>query len=297
LSGFGNPTTTRFSDSALGFVYLVPSDLHDSTGKALCPGMDATPQLCAPFQAMITAALAEPTNTIPSTAQTLLFWLNDGGTINRGWQKNEGVDYSVSYDADLGDLGAINAGITGTYYLHVNTVRIPGAPGSAGQPVDGYHDDLPPVGGIAQNGVVSPRPRSIYRTRLGWSNGPWEATLFMNYSGHFYHTQTAPPNVNFQCLVAGGTVGGGTFPCAINNYNNVVPSYYTFDLSIGYDTGDLPANQYLRNVSVQLTVDNIMDRTPPFEYRISTGGGNPSAFDILKNIYGRIVGVRVTKTW
>jgi hypothetical protein len=163
--------------------------------------------------------------------------------------------------------------------------------------VDGYHDTLTPVGGLAQVGVVSPRPRSIYRARLGWSNGPWEATLFANYSGHFYHTQTAPPNVNNQCLVSGGTVGGGTFPCAIDNYNNVVPSYYTFDMSIGYDTGDLPANEYLRNVSVQLTVDNLFNRTPPFEYRISTGGGNPSAFDILKNIYGRIIGVRVTKTW
>ena len=297
LVGFGNPTTTRFSDSALGFVYLVPSDLHDSTGKALCPGQDATPQLCAPFQAMITAALAQPTNNVPPTAQTLLFWLNDGGTINRGWQKNEGVDYNASYDYDAGDLGAFNAGITGTYYLHVNTVRIPGAPGDAGAVVDGYHDNLPPLGGVQQLGVVSPRPRSIYRTRLGWSNGPWEATVFMNYAGHFYHTQTAPPNVNNQCLASGGTVGGGTFPCAISNYNNVVPSYYTFDMSLGYDTGDQPANEYLRNVSVQLTVDNIFGRTPPFEYRISTGGGNPSAFDILKNIYGRIIGVRVTKTW
>ena len=27
------------------------------------------------------------------------------------------------------------------------------------------------------------------------------------------------------------------------------------------------------------------------------GGGNPSAFDISKNIYGRIIGLRVTKTW
>ena len=94
------------------------------------------------------------------------------------------------------------------------------------------------------------------------------------------------------CLTA-----GGTFPCAINNYNNVVPSYYTFDLSLGYDTGDQPANDYLKNISLQLTVDNLMDRQPAFEYRISTGGGNPSAFDILKNLYGRVIGVRVTKTW
>jgi hypothetical protein len=222
--------------------------------------------------------------------------------MNRGYQRNEGIDYNISYDWDWGALGAFNAGITGTYYLHVDTVRIPGAAGSAGEPVDGYHDNLSPLGGVAQNGVVSPRPRARYRTRLGWSNGTWDTTLFMNYDGHFYHTQTAPPNVNFQCLTAGGTIGAAgspnaTYPCAINGYNNIEPSYYTFDLSVGYNTGENPANEYLRNIGIQLTVDNLMDRHPAFEYRISTGGGNPSAFDILKNLYGRMIGVRVTKTW
>jgi hypothetical protein len=64
----------------------------------------------------------------------------------------------------------------------------------------------------------------------------------MDCQSHFFHTQNAPPNVNFQCLPAGGTVGGGMFPCAVSNYNNIEPSYYTFDLSIGYDTGDDPVN-------------------------------------------------------
>ena len=292
LVGFGNPTSTRFGDSALGFVYLVPSDLHDATGKQLCPGMDLTPTLCAPFEAMVLASFSQPTNTIPATAQTLIYWLNDGGAMNKGYQKNEGVDYTASYDWDWGDLGAFNVGITGTYYLHVFTQRF------AGEPiVDGYHDNLNIVGGVAQSGVVSPRPRAVSRSRIGWSNGPFTVTGFMNYSGHFYHTQTAPPDVNLQCLTAGGTIGGGTFGCAINNYNNVVPSYYTFDLSMGYDTGDDPANDYLKHIGIQLTVDNLMDRTPPFEYRISVGGGNPSAFDILKSLYGRVIGVRVTKTW
>jgi len=182
--------------------------------------------------------------------------------------------------------------------MHLTTVRIPGAAGSAGEEVDAYNDDLATLGGIPQLGVSSTtRPRHIYRARLGWSDGPWSVTGFMNYSSHFFHTQAAPPNVNFQCTTAAGTLPGGTFPCAINNYTNIVPSYYTFDLSVGYDTGDEPANDYLKHIGIQLTIDNLLDRTPPFEYRISTGGGNPSAFDILKNIYGRVIGVRVTKTW
>ena len=300
LVGFGNPTTTRFSDSSLGFVYLVPSDLRDPvTNAQLCPGMDLTPGLCPQFQTMVLKALNQPNNAIPIITQTLIYWLNDGGTMNRGFQRNTGIDYNISYDWDLGDLGAFNAGITGTYYLHVDTQRVFGD-----VTVDGYHDNLPSAGGYAQNGVVSPRPRSRYRTRLGWSNGTWDVTGFMTYEGHFYHTQTAPPNVNNQCATAGGTIGvagntnyATTFPCAIQGYSNIEPSYYTFDLSIGYDTGDKPTNEYLRNIGIQLTVDNVMDKHPAFEYRISTGGGNPSAFDILKALYGRKFGLRVTKTW
>jgi hypothetical protein len=80
-------------------------------------------------------------------------------------------------------------------------------------------------------------------------------------------------------------------------YTNIEPSYYTFDLSIGYDTTDKPANEYLRNIGIQLIVANITDRHSSYEYRIATGGGNPSAFDILKNIYGRSFQLRVQKTW
>jgi hypothetical protein len=225
-------------------------------------------------------------------AQTLIYWINDGGTMNKGWQTTKGIDFTASYDWDMGDLGAWNTGITGTYYIEQPAARISGGPVSDTL----YHVDLASVGGIPQNGVES-LPRFKYRARLGWSNGPWSVTGFMDYSGHFYHTQTAPPNVNFSCLSAGGTVGGGTFPCALNNYTNIEPSYYTFDLSVGYDTGDMPTNDYLKNISIQLVVQNLMDKHPPYEYRIATGGGNPAAFDITKAEYGRQFQVRVVKTW
>jgi hypothetical protein len=159
-----------------------------------------------------------------------------------------------------------------------------------------FHTNLGSVGGVAQNGVES-LPRLRYRARLGWSNGPWSVTGFMDYQSHFFHTQNAPPNVNFQCVAAGGTVGGGTFPCLITNYTNIEPSYYTFDLSVGYDTGDDPANTYLKHLGIQLVVQNLMNRHPAFEYRIGTGAGNPAAFDISKNDSGRTIGLILTKTW
>ena len=103
--------------------------------------------------------------------------------------------------------------------------------------------------------------------------------------------------VNFQCTSAGGTTPGGTFPCLLNNYTNILPSQYSFDLSLGYDTGDAPFNDYLKHIGIQLVVQNIMDRSPAMMYRISTGGGNPAAFDIQKSLQGRTISMIVTKTW
>src|SRR6266550_3494566 len=70
-----------------------------------------------------------------------------------------------------------------------------------------------------------------------------------------------------------------------------------FDLSAGYDTGDDPANDYLKHIGVQLVVQNIANKVPAFQYRISTGGGNPATFDILKNYGGRTISLILTKTW
>lgn len=115
----------------------------------------------------------------------------------------------------------------------------------------------------------------------------------------FFHVQPSPPNVNFACLTEGGSVGGGTYPCAIMGYTNIVPSYYTFDLSVGYNTLDSPANEYLRNISVQLVVQNITDKHAPYQYRLTGagGGGQPCACDILKSLYGRIISLRLQKTF
>lgn len=295
LQNFGNPTDARFNDGSVGFVYTVPSDLRDANGAQLCAGMDATPWLCAPFQDVVGNILAYQGNPVPPEAQTLIYWINDGGTMNKGWQKTEGIDWQGSYDWEWGDLGAFNVGMVGTYYLSQKNQRVAGDVIS-----DFYHTTLNTLNGLVQEGVES-RPRLKYRARLGWSNGTWSVTGFMDYQAHFFHSQAAPPNVNGNFCASNGSLDalgmGGTYPCAIQGYTNIEPSYYTFDLSVGYDTGDRPANEYLRNVAVNLVVQNITDRHASYEYRIATGGGNPCACDLLYNLYGRVISLRVQKTW
>jgi hypothetical protein len=260
---------------------------------------NANPVACAPFETMVKAAILDRNSTADLTQQSLVYWISDGGTVATGFLHVEGLDWNASYDWDAGDIGAFNTGITGTYYLHRFSQTVPSA-----AIVDAFHQNIQGAGCPAnateaycfQNGVET-LPRFIYRARLGWSNGPWNLTGFMNYSSHFYSTWPVPPNVNNQCAAPQGTVGGGTNPCLITGWSNIEPSWYTFDLSFGYDTGDMPANDYLKGITVQFTVQNLMGKHSPFEYGPSTSTRNVAAYDIIRQNGGRTLGLTVLKKW
>ncbi len=160
--------------------------------------------------------------------------------------------------------------------------------------LDDFHSDAGTVGGVAQSGVtLDPR---LIPGAVGLEQRTRVRTGFLNYVGHYYNNQNAPPNVNFQCTMSGGTVGGGALPCAISNYTGLEPFYYTFDLSLGYDTGDMPANDYLKHIGVRLVLQNIMNKLPAFEYQIAAGS-TPTAFDVTKSDLGRTIEIILTKTW
>jgi iron complex outermembrane receptor protein len=297
LRGFGNPTTNDLNDPSQAFAFLVPTDFANNPnlpGSAACTS-NLLPETCEPFQNAVRGLLANPRNTVDPQARTLIYWINDGGTFNKGWLKTDGFDWSVSYDWDWGDVGAFNIGMVGTYYLHQKEQTVDG-----GQVEDSFNTTNS-EGQINEAVGVTDDPRMRYRARLGWSNGPWSLTGFMDYVGHFHHNQGAPPNVNGSFCASNGGLdeagGGGTFPCAIQGYTNILPSQYTFDLSLGYNTMDAPANEYLRNIGVQLVVQNITNRHSSYGYRISTGGGNPCTCDITKNLQGRTISLIVTKQW
>lgn len=293
LVDFGNPTNTTVNDPSQGFTYIVPTDIAKAGVDVAGCSNNNTPTTCPEFERMVNAILADPRNPVPQQVATSVLWIEDGSTGNFGWVKLQGIDFNASYDIDLGALGAWNTGIVGTYYLHqykVNDVNASDPEAATVQDI--FHTTLGTLNGISQVGVES-LPRMKYRARLGWSDGAFSAVGFVNYTSHFFNTMNAPPNVNFACISAGGTVGGGTYPCAISNYTGIEPSYYTFDLSLGYDTGDQPALPYLKHVAIQLIIQNVMNKLPPFEYRTS----QPTAFDVTQSDQGRTFGLVLTKTW
>ncbi len=287
LGGFlGEGDAASMASPIQRFHFIIPSDLG-------CPvSANANPTTCAPFETMVRAALNDPNTDSDISQLTNVYWLNDSGTFGSGFIHAEGVDWNGSYDFEAGDFGAWNIGATGTYYLHRFSQVVNGGP-----IIDEFQQDIGPVGGVQQVGVET-LPRLKYRARVGWSNGPFSATLFYNFQSHFFETRVGvPPNVNFQCTTAGGTIGGGTLPCAISNFSNIEPDWNTFDLSLGYNTGDIPENEYLKRLTVQLTIQNIMGIHSPFEYGPTSVTRNPSAFDITRSDLGRVVGLTLVKNW
>jgi iron complex outermembrane receptor protein len=282
----------NYNDSEAGWKYIVPSDLG-------CPlATNDAPITCPEFAQLLDNVLANPRSTPSPAARTLIYWINDSGGTNGGWEMLEGIDFTASYDWELPDIGAFNVGIVGSYYLHRDAVSQPGAPDEDAQ--DPLHTTIS-VGGIPDAVSVPNQPRFRYRARLGWANGRWSITGFFNYRTHYWPQLNAPPNVNDQCQTAGGTIGGGTFPCAITGYTNLTPPIHTFDLSIGYDTGDRPANEYLRNIGFQIIVQNVADRHPPYAY---VTGPRPGAWATGEQggatsvgAIGRTITLSLTKTW
>jgi iron complex outermembrane receptor protein len=234
LQGLGPTTGNGLNDPLTRFLFILPGDPL--------------------FQSALDYAYAAPTAgpNVPPIPKASVKWLEYGGTRNTGSRDVEGLDFILSYDTDLGDLGAVNAGITGSYFFHDFLQLLDGGPTN-----DAYHDSAT---GESRN------ERLRYRARLGWANGPYSVTFFMDYISHFYTTNTLPSAATL-----------APFPNLVKTPDliNLVPAQYTFDISLGYSTGEDLSIEYLRNISVFFTVNNIFDRDPPFGYG---GRQNPYAY-------------------
>jgi iron complex outermembrane recepter protein len=188
------------------------------------------------FATALAFLYANPLGAIQNIPMSSVQWINDGASRNVGNEDQEGIDFNASYDWQLADFGAWNTGITGNYQFHDRTATLNGESGI----------DIFDTAGLAL------RSRMRYRARLGWANDEGlSVTAFMNYQAHFFTTVPFPPTSYL-----------ATYP----DYSNLVPSQYTFDVSVGYNTGDTPANDYLKRINITFAVNNILNRQPPFEY-------------------------------
>ncbi len=251
------------------------------------------------FAADVATLLSGLKSTLQQSIAPSIKFIADTGNRNIGWQSVNGIDFVGSYDWDMGDWGAWNTGITGTYVIDNKTLATPGIPvNSLYNTPQGPGSSALDVGG-----------RLKYRARLGWSDDAgWSVTGFMNFLPHFNSNVAALPPA---CFLIGNTPCNASglpqfakYTTQYSTLTNYVPGLYTFDLSIGYKTGIAPSNEYLQNVGFQLNVTNFLNKQAPFAYQINPPGGGAQAHAYFSTtagsslgIDGRVVTFIVTKVW
>jgi iron complex outermembrane receptor protein len=158
-----------------------------------------------------------------------------------------GIDYDFGYKFDTA-LGKFLADLAGTQMMTFYQ-KIPGV--SASVPL------------LNTDYAV----RTKLRASLGWTQGPWSASAFFNYTGGYQNLNVTPIQQ--------------------------VGSFETVDLRVGWV---LPDEGLLKGTQLTVGIDNAFNRNPPTFYTSGTNGivgFDPTAASAL----GRVVMVGVRKKW
>ena len=218
-------------------------------------------------------------------------FIQDIALTNVGSRVFGGIDFDARYDFDLAnvgltDFGSINIGAAG-YYQTVDKSRA-----NATAPLDDRYQ-----------GKDSGNRLQRVRYRLGWQNESWNVTAFANYSGHgnIQGNNLDGANLVPPCFYQQGFGPGSCFPGSgyygpAGVFPNMTPAVVYWDLSIGYQTGETPANEYLRNIGVQFTINDLFDKKPPFSVG-ARGNGAIRAFDNAFIDLQRTFTLTLTKVW
>jgi len=227
----------------------------------------------------------------------------DGGNANLGFIQLRGIDWSFRYDWSMGDLGSFHVGNSGYYELDQK------AKANELVPAFSFYD-----GTIGEDGSTSGRNSGSrlkrVRSRAGWTNGTWSTTLFATtqFHGSSSNLEDGNPNTNItlpDCFwrpghSAGDCYSGSPFYPQANpdgGFYNVSPGWTQFDINITYNTGMMPANEYLQNLNISLTINNFLDADPPFVFLSRDRSREIRAYDDRFSELGRYASLTLTKTW
>jgi outer membrane receptor protein involved in Fe transport len=173
-------------------------------------------------------------------------------SFNLGSIKTAGVDTTITYSLDLGDLddslrdaGSFTFNLNTTYTSHFDVDA--GVPG-----VDVLHEG----GDVA----VAPMWRGLFRST--YTHGPLEVTTTLHYIGHGFVSKEAAlgPPANTTELEG-----------------NRVPAYWYVDLNVAYDVTD--------NVQAYVGADNLFDTRPPETFQ---GGFDDTGTNTAATVYDPI---------
>jgi outer membrane receptor protein involved in Fe transport len=259
------------------------------------PDLPITAPENAEFYALAQAIIAVPNRGgfgfDPAYLENIKF-IQDIALTNLGSRTFSGLDFTARYDYDLGEWGSVNVGASG-YYQFIDKSRV---------------SEFGGIDNRYENKDSGNRLQRV-RYRLGWANPKWNVTMFANYFGHGA-TGSTPDNqgVNVNgnalippCFYQTGFGPGSCYPGSpyYGPYDispNMAPAEVLFDLSVGYQFGEEPAKEWLRNIGIQFSVINLFDKAPPFQVG-ARGNGAIRAFNEGYSDLQRTFTLQLTKTW
>jgi iron complex outermembrane recepter protein len=278
------------SSAALG---LGPDDPASRSRYTVIPNpnLPITDPANASFLALVNTLAAFPSRGggfDPTFVPSNIKVISDSALTNVGSRVFAGIDFNARYDFDLARLGfenfgSLNIGGAGFYEL---TDRSRGSATS-------------PAVDIFQGQNSGNRLQRV-RYRLGWANDTWSVTGFANYFGHgavnVNGNNVLPPCFYQAGFSAGSCFTGSPYYGPLITYPNFSPATVYFDLTFGYQTGERPANEYLRNLGVQLSINDLFNKQPPFQIGLR-GSGSVRAFDNAFIDLQRTLTLTLTKVW
>ncbi len=215
------------------------------------------------FANAVNALLNSGSSLVSPTFANQVSFIADNSTNNLGSFDQEGLDFRASYVLPFDEYGTWHLGAVGSYIFHQLYSPAPGATAT----------DISNTLNSGPENIGALRLR--VRGNIGWnSDSGVSVNLFANYQNAYKNTQAI------------------VFPTS-----GVVPSFTTFDVAVGYDLGDRPANDYLKKINFELVVNNVFaPKLPVVVY--TQGGGGTTAFDGVNfSPLGRIISFTITKTW
>jgi iron complex outermembrane receptor protein len=175
-----------------------------------------SPALLSSLSAGLPPLLLVPIN--PALPTTLF----DLRRQNLGVEDTDGIDFNINYHWSSA-IGEMSTGVAGEWILKYDIQASPTSPASNQFIVSA-------TGGT---------PKYRARGNLGWSNGPYAATMFINYNGAY----------NNELSVNSGGISSYT-----------ANAYVTADLHLGYS---LPDEGWTRGTQLSIDVENLFDAEPP----------------------------------
>jgi outer membrane receptor protein involved in Fe transport len=198
-------------------------------------------------------------------------------TGNLGRTDVQGVDIGLRYRLPEFSFGRFSAMINATYLKQFDVDTAPGVPGDTAYHLAGHF--VPFFSGALSScpgatGVCT-LPRWKAQTALNWNLGPWDASWRMRYIGRF---RMGNPNLNE------GQSAYPSYPGSFIDYGAMVYN----DVSVGFNIEPI-------NTRLEVGIDNIGDRTPPFfgyDSQTLNTGTDPSTFDQIGRYYHASVSVK-----